>query len=139
MRSSQWAGPILAMERVSLLANDYSRDAARLNSTSMPESAALFACVPSTRERTRLSDSAITCAIGLRLWTNVAAVSKCPYRVALDPQEDHALCCHFGNSKHARHAEVNARIKRALADAGVAATLEPVGSMLRTGSTLMAQ
>ena len=52
---------------------------------------------------------------------------------ALDSRGDHALCCRCGVGKHARHSEVNARIKRALADAGIATTLEPVGLDVANG------
>ena len=51
----------------------------------------------------------------------------------LDPRGDHALCCHRGIGKHARHTEVNIRIKRALAEAGIAATLEPIGLDVANG------
>ena len=38
-----------------------------------------------------------------------------------------ALTCNKGNSKHARHSEVNSRIKASLAEMGVVSMLEPVG------------
>ena len=60
-------------------------------------------------------------------------MSICSCRDALDQRGDHALSCRRNNGKHARHNEVNARIKCALADGGTATTVEPVGLDVANG------
>ena len=109
------------------------RDAARLLAASTPESALLYTGLPSSRECTRLSDAALTCAVGLRLGAEVAAPGRCVCGGELDARGDHALTCNRGAARGARHSEVNIRIRCALASAGVAATLEPVGLDLSDG------
>ena len=133
LKSAKWSDPLMKLECESLLDGATPRDAARLNYASTHESATFFSSTPSTREGTRFSDSVLSCAIGLRLGAEVAALSVCECGAELDTCGDHALCCHRGSGKHVRHAEVNARIKRALADAGVASTLEPVGLDVANG------
>ena len=93
----------------------------------------MFGCLPSTKDGTRLTDAALSCAVGLRLGADVATCSTCVFGERLDPLSDHALSCGPGIRRHARHKEVNAQIQRALAAAGVSATLEPVGLDMSTG------
>ena len=100
------------------------------------ESGVLFANNPSSRDGTRLSDAALSCAVGLRLGADVAATARCVCGSFLDSKGDHALSCKKSVGRHARHAEVNARIKRALVDAGVASTLEPIGLDTANGKRL---
>ena len=122
-----WMTPIVNKSFEALLEHASSRDAARLRAAASAESAAFFESVPSTREGTRLSDNALTCAVGLRLGADVAVASKCSCGAELDSRSDHALSCGRGIGRGARHSEVNKRIRAALASAGVAAILEPVG------------
>ena len=89
--------------------------------------------MPFTCDGTRLSYFAFSCAVGLRLGADVAAMSICSCGDAIDPRGDHALCCRRNNRKHALHNDANARIKRALADGGIATTVEPVGLDVANG------
>ena len=100
---------------------------ARLRACATSESASLFLALPSSRDDTRLSNAALQVAIGLRLGLPVATPGKCSCGAPLHELGDHALTCHKGVGKHARHSEVNSRIKAALAEAGVVSVLEPVG------------
>ena len=93
----------------------------------------MFQCLPSSKDETRLLDAAFSCAVGLRLGAEMATWSICVCGERLDPIGDHALSCGRGTGRQARHKEINAHIRRALAAAGVSATLEPVGLDLRSG------
>ena len=111
---SYWMRPIENQVLQELRAQAAPRDIARILSASTTESASLFNCLPSSREGTRLHDSALSCAVGLRLGSEVAAASTCVCGSQLDTRGDHALTCRHGAGRHARHSEVNARIQRAL-------------------------
>ena len=93
----------------------------------------LYTGLFSSREGTRLSDAALTCAVGLRLAAEVAAPGRCVCGGELDARGDHALTCGRGATRCARHSEVNVRVQCALASAWVAVTLESVDSNLSNG------
>ena len=99
---------------------------ARLRACTTSESAFLFLALPSSRDGTRLSNAILQVAIGLRLGLPVATLGKFSCDAPLDELGAHALTCHKGVGKHARHSEVNSRIKAALAEASVVSVLEPV-------------
>ena len=132
-RTTSWSKAIDERASEELLSLSSPRDATRLLSASTTESACLYTCLPSARNGTHLNDAALTCAVGLRLGTDVAAPALCACGSQLDTCGDHALSCRYGAGQIARHTEVNARIARAHHLAGVAATLEPIGLNLNDG------
>ena len=107
------------------------RDVARLLSASTAESAALYRGFPCSRDGTRLSNAEMTIAVGLRLGLPVAASSLCVCGKQLDELGDHALSCNHGVERLRRHADVNARIRDSLGEAGFPAILEPLGLAAR--------
>ena len=126
-KASTWQSAVDKASSEKLLARACPRDAARLHAAVTEESASLFRCLPYSKDETRLPDAAFSCAVDLRLGTDVAMGSTCVWGGRLDPLGDHALSCGRGTGRHARHKEIKARIFRALAEAGISATLEPVG------------
>ena len=71
----------------------------------------IFTGLPSSRDGTRLSDSALTCAVGLRLGADVAAASTCVSGALLDSHGDHALSYSRDAGRHARHRNKFAILK----------------------------
>ena len=102
-------------------------------SASTPESAILWTGIPNSRIGTRLSDNALTIAMGLRLGLSVATPGVCRCGRELDALGDHALSSNKGVGRSARHTEVNARIGSFLSEAGCFSVLEPAGLVRSDG------
>ena len=121
--SIAWKNPIDERVCSHILSRFSFRDVERL----LASSSLLFTGIPSSRDGTHLSDSALTCTVGLRLGAYVAAAFTCVCGALLYSLGDHALSCSRGAGRHARHREIKLRIRKALASCGLASTLEPIG------------
>ena len=98
---------------------------ARMLSVATYESGSLYTGLPSTVDGTRLSDTKLTMAIGLRLGVAVAALGTCICRTTLDEFGHHALTCNRGIERFRRHEALNQCIRGMFSAAGHAALLEP--------------
>ena len=108
-------------------------DLSRFLSAATPEAAVLWTGLPNSQIGTRLSDSAFTVALGLRLGLPVATPGTCRCGRDLDVFGDHALTCGKGVGRGARHAEINSRIRSFLSEAGCPSVLEPTGLVRSDG------
>ena len=123
-----WAVPLikLKLDRVRA-ALQTPEDVARLLAASTESASCLYNCIPSSRDGTRLSDSALSLAVGLRLGVPVATPGVCACGAELDPLGDHALSCNRGVGRGARHKALNEEVRSALNEAGHVCVLEPPG------------
>ena len=93
-------------------------DVARLLAASTDSASCLYDCIPSSRDGTRLSDTTLSLAVGLRLELPVATSGICACGAELDPHGDHALSCNRGVGRGARHTALNEDVRSALNEAG---------------------
>ena len=100
---------------------------ARMLSVATYESGSLYTGLPNTVDGTRLSDTELTMAVGLRLGVVVAALSTCICGATLDELGHHALTCNRGLERFRRHEALNQCIRSMFSAAGHAALLEPRG------------
>ena len=133
-RLDTWTEPPAKAKRERVASSVTSRsNIARFLSASTPESAILWTGIPNSRIGTRLSDNALTIAMGLRLGLSVATPGVCRCGRVLNALGDHALSCNKGVGRSARHTEVNARIGSFLSEAGCPSVLEPAGLVRSDG------
>lgn len=102
-------------------------DKARFLAVQRPESGAWLQALPSRSIGTLLENNAFRIAIGLRLGIDICSPHLCRCGSQVDKKGHHGLKCRKSAGRHARHAEINTIIKRALVSADVPAKLEPVG------------
>ena len=92
--------------------------------------AALYTGLPSTKDRTRLTDTSLSIAVGLRLGVPVPAPGVCACGKALDATGSHALTCNRGQERSRRHAALNVCVRDMFNAAGHPSILEPHGLAL---------
>ena len=100
---------------------------ASMLSVSTHESGSLYTGLPSTVDCTRLSDTELTIAVGLRLGVAFAAPGTCICGATLDEFGHYALTCNRGLERFRRHEALNQCIRSMFSAAGHAALLEPRG------------
>ena len=124
-----WTAPLkkLRLDRLRS-ALQTPEDVARLLAASTESASCLYHCIPSSRDGTRLSDTALSLAVGLRLGLPVATAGVCACGAELDPLGDHVLSCNRGVGHGARHKTLNEEVRSALNEAGHMCVLEPPGS-----------
>ena len=127
-RHATWAAPLMEqkLSRVRSVLQTPA-DVARLLAASSESASCLYDCNPSSGEGTRLSDTTLTLAVGLRLGLPVAATGTCVCGEELDAHGDHALTCKRGVGRGARHKDLNERVRSALNEAGHVSVLELSG------------
>lgn len=102
-------------------------DKARFLAIQTSESGAWLHALPSTAIGTLLDNNAFRIIIGLRLGLDICSPHVCLCGSQVDKKGHHGLKCKKSAGRHARHAELNAIIKRALLSAEIPSRLEPPG------------
>ena len=128
-RSSQkeWDNAVSASEFTELLNSAHQIDQARLLAAAAPHSASWIQAYPLAQLGLHLDDDSVRIALALRLGTPICQPHRCRCGKQVDNYGRHGLSCLKSAGRIPRHAAINDLIKRALATAGVPATLEPVG------------
>lgn len=110
-----------------LLARANQVDRARLLAAAAPHSGAWLSAIPVESLGLLLPDEAVRVNVALRLGTRVQQPHRCRCGVTTDALGHHSLSCHRNPGRLPRHAALNDVVYRALAAAGMVATLEPRG------------
>ena len=100
---------------------------ARLLAVSSPHAGDWLNAAPIPSLGLKLDDESLRIAVALRLGVQTAMPYKCICGTSVEGTATHGLDCRKIGGKHARHAEVNNIIQRALQSAGVPSHLEPAG------------
>ena len=121
-----WLEPLLNKIKATCEASLITRaDVARFRAAETHKASAYYSIIPNFRDRSRLEDSAIQVAIGLRLGLPIATPGVCVCSAELDSLGEHALTCKRGVGRHTHHSAVNDFIKYSLTNRGVAFIREP--------------
>ena len=101
-----WDRPVAHARARELLATALGeRDIARLNSVRSPEASSLLSTLPSSKDRTRLSDEGLRIFTSMRLGCDMGQDCVCKCGQRLDPLGDHALSCKKGGARQALHTD----------------------------------
>ena len=76
---------------------------------------------------TKLDDTTVRVAIGLRLGANIVEEQRCICGASVHRNGTHGLSCRKSGGRIPRHQAVNETLRRALVSGGVPSILEPVG------------
>ena len=99
---------------------------ARLLSVSTKEAGAWLNVLPVPHLGTKLDDTTVRVAIGLRLGANVVEEHRCICGTSVHRNDTHGLSCRKSGCIP-RHQAANETLRRALVSGGVPSILEPVG------------
>lgn len=110
-----------------LLARANQVDRARLLAAAAPHSGAWLSAIPVESLGLLLPDDAVRVNAALRLGLRVQQPHHCRCGTLTDALGHHSLSCYSTPGRLPRHAALNDVVYRALAAAGVVATLEPRG------------
>ena len=100
---------------------------ARLLSVSTKEAGAWLNVLPAPHLGTKLDDTTVRIAIGLRLGANIVEEHRCICGAPVHRNGTHGLSCHKSGGRIPRHQAANETLCRALVSGGVPSILEPVG------------
>ena len=100
---------------------------ARLLAVSSPHASDWLNAIPIPALGLKLENESLRIAVALRLGVQTAMPYKCICGTSVEGSATHGLDCRKIGGKHARHAEVNSILHRALQSAGVPSHLEPAG------------
>ena len=100
---------------------------ARLLAVSSPHAGDWLNALPIPSLGLKLDNESLRIAVALRLGVQTAMPYKCICGSLVEGSATHGLDCRKIGGKHARHAEVNSILHRALQSAGVPSHLEPAG------------
>lgn len=117
------------MVKRSLYSLHFARDEdkARFLAIQRTESGAWLHALPSALIGTLLDNNVFRIIMGLRLGLDICSPHVCKCGSQVDKKGPHGLKCKKSAGRHARHAELNAIIKRALLSAEIPSQLEPTG------------
>ena len=110
-----------------LLARANQVERARLLAAKAPHSGAWLSAIPVESLGLLLPDDAVRVNVALRLGLRVQQPHRCRCGASTDAFGHHSLSCQRNPGRLPRHAALNDVVYRALAAAGVVATLEPRG------------
>ena len=113
--------------RNEMLARANQVDRSRLLAAAAPHSGAWLSAIPVESLGLLLPDEAVRINVALRLGKRVQQPHRCRCGTITDALGHHSLSCHRNPGRLPRHAALNDVVYRALAAAGVVATLEPRG------------
>ena len=100
---------------------------ARLLSVSTKEAGAWLNVLPAPHLGTKLDDTTVRIAIGLRLGANIVEEHRCICGALVHRNSTHRLICRKNGGRIPRHQAANETLRRALVSGGVPSILEPVG------------
>ena len=100
---------------------------ARLLSVSTKEAGAWLNVLPVPHLGTKLDDTTVRVAIGLRLGANIVEEHRCICGASVHRNGTHGLSCRKSGGRIPRHQAANETLRRALVSGGVPSILEPVG------------
>jgi hypothetical protein len=125
-RQKSWDKALMAVAKDRLL-NDAcdTLEKARLLAATSVNSGAFLNARPCSSIGTRLDNSTLRIAIGLRLGAPLCAPHICVCGQYVDCRGTHGLSCRQAAGRLSRHNSVNSLIKRALASAEIPSRLEP--------------
>lgn len=106
---------------------------ARLHGVACPGAGSWLNAFPSSSLALLLSAEEFRIASALRLGAPVSSAHTCVCGTVADKFGMHALICPRLNSRHARHTECNAVLRRAFSSARTPTTLEPTGLLRNDG------
>ena len=133
-RQKSWFQPVLDARQAALLEqhND-AANIARIHGVACPGAGAWLNALPSTTLGLLMSAEEFRIATALRLGAPVSSTHACVRGTVADELGLHALVCPRLQSRHARHADCNAVIRRAFQAAHIPTTLEPTGLLRSDG------
>jgi len=133
-RQKSWFQPVLNASKAALQEqhND-AADVARLHGVACPGAGAWLNALPSSTLGLLLSAEEFRIATTLRLGAPVSSAHACVCGTVADERGLHAFVCPRLQSRHARHADCNAVIRRAFQAAHIPTTLEPTGLLRNDG------
>jgi len=121
-----WDLPLIRVKSEAVMnAAQNQADLARLIALSSRHAGDFLNALPSSAVGTRLDNTSLRIAVGLRLGLNVCAPHVCVCGEQVSTSGTHGLACRKSAGRHFRHNAVNDLIKRALASAETPAILEP--------------
>lgn len=121
-----WDSPLVSRKLAGVLSAAQSQvGRARLLAAAAPHAGDFLNAVPCSAVGTRLDDTSLRLAVGLRLGATICAPHTCVCGEQVDSSGRHGLVCRKSAGRHLRHNAVNDLIKRALSSANVPALLEP--------------
>ena len=100
---------------------------ASLLSVSTKEAGAWLNVLPAPHLGTKLDDTTVRIAIGLRLGANIVEEHRCICGAPVHRNGTHGLSCRKSGGRIPRHQAANETLRRALVSGGVPSILEPVG------------
>ena len=99
---------------------------ARLLFVSTKEAGAWLNVLPVPHLGTKLDDTTVRVAIGLRLGANIVEEHRCVCGASVHHNVTHGLSCRKSGGRIPRHQAANETLRRALVSGGVPSILEPV-------------
>ena len=123
----EWDDAVSKSEFTDLLNSAHQVDQARLLAAASPHSGSWLTAIPLAQLGLHLDNDSVHIAIALCLGTPICQPHRCRCGKLVDAYGRHGLSCLKSAGRIPRHAAINDIIKRALATAGIPATLEPAG------------
>ena len=124
---SNWDKELIEQRYQEILHSASIEEKARLLAVSSPSSSDWLHAIPIPSLGLKLDPMSLKIACGLRLGSTLCHPHNCICGVEVDAKGRHGLSCKRQTGRHSRHTQINDILKKALVQAKIPATTEPVG------------